>query len=223
MNCLVTAGPTAEPLDQVRRLTNRSTGRLGTELANHLVAAGHRVTLLLGELATWTGERRAHRVERFATVTDLQRCLQTLAEPSVDALFHAAAVSDFGFGRVYERLDAGGLREIRAGKLPTRTGPLLAELLPTPKLIAGLRLLFPNAFLVGWKYEVDGTTADALARAREQLAACHTNACVANGPAYGLGFGLVDSSGALRHLPDATALYTALDRAVRLAVHAAAE
>ena len=38
MNCIVTCGPTYEPLDEVRRLTNFSTGRLGTELANYLVA-----------------------------------------------------------------------------------------------------------------------------------------------------------------------------------------
>jgi len=38
MNCIVTAGPTYEPLDDVRRLTNFSTGRLGTELANFLAA-----------------------------------------------------------------------------------------------------------------------------------------------------------------------------------------
>jgi len=55
MNCIVTAGPTYEPLDDVRRLTNFSTGRLGTELAGFLTAHGHQVTLLIGELATWGG------------------------------------------------------------------------------------------------------------------------------------------------------------------------
>jgi phosphopantothenoylcysteine synthetase/decarboxylase len=49
MNCIVTAGPTYEPLDDVRRLTNFSTGRLGTELANFLAARGHKVILLIGE------------------------------------------------------------------------------------------------------------------------------------------------------------------------------
>ena len=44
MNCIVTAGPTFEKLDQVRRLTNFSTGRLGTELANYLTDQGHTVT-----------------------------------------------------------------------------------------------------------------------------------------------------------------------------------
>ena len=47
MNCIVTAGPTYEPLDDVRRLTNFSTGRLGTELANFLAARGHTVILLV--------------------------------------------------------------------------------------------------------------------------------------------------------------------------------
>ena len=61
MNCIVTAGPTFEPLDEVRRLTNFSTGRLGTELANFLAARGHKVVLLAGETATYSGERKEHK------------------------------------------------------------------------------------------------------------------------------------------------------------------
>src|SRR5947209_3565355 len=45
MHCVVTAGPTYESLDEVRRLTNFSTGKLGSELANFLAARGHTVTL----------------------------------------------------------------------------------------------------------------------------------------------------------------------------------
>ena len=71
MHCLVTAGPTYETMDNVRRLTNFSTGRLGTELANFLDARGHRVTLLLGEQATYGGERRVRKVETFTTTADL--------------------------------------------------------------------------------------------------------------------------------------------------------
>ena len=72
MNCIVTAGPTYEPLDDVRRLTNFSTGRLGTELANFLAARGHKVILLIGTMATHGGERRAQRVETFTTAADLR-------------------------------------------------------------------------------------------------------------------------------------------------------
>ena len=52
MRCIVTAGPTVEPLDAVRRLTNHSTGTLGTQLANHLAGCGHDVLLLRSRTAT---------------------------------------------------------------------------------------------------------------------------------------------------------------------------
>ena len=107
MNCIVTAGPTFEPLDDVRRLTNFSTGRLGTELANFLAARGHRVTLLLGESATWPGERRAQSVKVFSTTADLRAKLKSFSAKKVDAIFHAAAVSDFTFGQMFTR-DAAG-------------------------------------------------------------------------------------------------------------------
>ena len=65
MNCIVTAGPTFEPLDDVRRLTNFSTGKLGTELANFLTARGHKVTLLIGESATRFRSSIGQRRKRF--------------------------------------------------------------------------------------------------------------------------------------------------------------
>src|SRR6185437_13760536 len=102
MNCIVTAGPTYEPLDDVRRLTNFSTGRLGTELANYLAARGHKVILLVGEMSTYSGERKAERVETFSTTADLREKLKLLSTKKVDAVFHAAAVSDFAFGRIFE-------------------------------------------------------------------------------------------------------------------------
>src|SRR5471032_2536367 len=101
MNCIVTAGPTYEPLDDVRRLTNFSTGRLGTELANYLAARGHKVVLLIGEQATHAGERRAQRVEFFSTTADLHAKLKALSAKKVDSIFHAAAVSDFAPGRIF--------------------------------------------------------------------------------------------------------------------------
>jgi len=211
MQCVVTAGPTAEALDQVRRLTNLSSGRLGIELANHLTASGHGVTLFRGEQATWCGECRAARVEGFSSTTDLRERLGKLHSAKVDAVFHAAAVSDFAFGKVWARLANGGLDERRAGKFSTRDGVLLAELVPTPKIIAELRDWFPKARLVGWKYEVDGDRAGAIRAAAAQVTACRTDACVANGPAYGDGFGLVTAAAPCAHLADRAALFRALE------------
>src|SRR2546430_14467354 len=135
MRCIVTAGPTYEPLDEVRRLTNFSSGRLGSELANFLTKRGHEVTLLIGQQATFQGERRAHSVQTFTTTADLGDRLRALAVESADAVFHAAAVCDFGFGKIWVRSEQGELKEIKSGKISTRRGTLLAELRPTPKII----------------------------------------------------------------------------------------
>ena len=216
MNCIVTAGPAYEPLDDVRRLTNFSTGRLGTELANYLAARGHSVILLLGEQATYSGERRAQRVESFSTTADLRAKLKALSAKKADAIFHAAAVSDFSFGRIFSPDGANKLVEIKSAKKnSTRQGKLLVELLPTPKIIAELRGWYPRARIVGWKFEADGKRADAVAAARRQLAECSTDLCVVNGPAYGEGFGLLGKKGEPAHLGNPPLLFDALEKFAR--------
>ena len=214
MHCIVTAGPTYETMDNVRRLTNFSTGRLGTELANFLTERGHQVTLLIGEQSTHCGERKAQRVERFTTTANLLEKFRSLATQNIGAVFHAAAVSDFTFGKIWLRSPAGELSEIKSGKISTRQGTLMAELVPTPKIIAELRNLFPKAKLIGWKYEVDGDRASVMAAAELQLRDCRTDACVANGSAYGPGFGVVTGPGQSQHVRDLAALFSTLERLI---------
>ncbi len=211
MRCIVTAGPTFEPLDQVRRLTNHSTGRLGSELTTHLSQCGHEVTLLVGQQATWRGEREAARVETFTTTDNLRLRLRALADEGWDAIFHAAAVSDFTFGKAFSRDAQGQLNEVRSGKFSTRGEPLLVELVPTAKVLAELRGWFPRATIVGWKYEVEGRRDDVIEKASRQIFENQTDACVANGRAYGEGFGLVTPDGC-EPVGDAKALYTRLEQ-----------
>ena len=216
MICIVTAGPTCEPLDAVRRLTNFSTGKLGSELANHLVEQGHAVLLLKSALATYRATPRTTDVLEFETALDLENQLCSLAGRKVGAVFHAAAVSDFKFGKIWTRSAMGHLKEIRQGKLTSRRGTLVAELVPIPKLIARLKSWFPEAWLVGWKYEVDGDRARAIRSASQQIAESRTDGCVVNGPAYGKGFGFLTSEGRLRRLSDSRALFKHLGHCVAL-------
>ena len=211
MRCIVTAGPTYEPLDRVRRLTNFSTGRLGSELANFLAARRHETILLIGQQTSYRGEVHVGRVQAFTTTANLRDHLRALAGQTVDAVFHAAAVSDFAFGKVWQRAADGNLKEVQAGKVSTRQGTLLAELVPNPKIIAELREWFPRARLVGWKYQVEGGHASMIQLAQRQINECRTDACVANGPAYGSGFGLVRAGDDCRHLPDTLTLFEALE------------
>ena len=215
MNCIVTAGPTYEPLDDVRRLTNFSTGRLGTELANYLTARGHKVTLLIGESATWPGEHRAQLVKVFSTTADLRAKLKSFSgkkNKKVDVIFHAAAVSDFRFGKIFAQNVAGEFVALKASrKISTRSGEMLVELVPTPKIIAELRGWFPQTRIVGWKFEANGGRAEALRAAKKQIADCATDFCVANGPAYGKGFSLV-SAGGQKHFAATAGLFAALEK-----------
>ena len=194
MNCIVTAGPTFEPLDDVRRLTNFSTGRLGTELANFLTSRGHKVTLLVGELATYLGELRAQSVKNlfhhggFADEAEIllrQKGRCHLSRGSSEAILPLVKC-------VHTRRGWKKMKLFKpTRKISTRDGNLFVELVPTPKIIGELRGWFPQAKIVGWKFEADGNRADALRHARQQIADCATDFCVANGPAYGRGFNLV--------------------------------
>jgi len=210
MKCVVTAGPTYEPLDEVRRLTNFSTGKLGSELANFLVGNGHEAILLLGYYSSYRGDQQAGQIETFTTTEDLRSRLQALAGENAGAVFHAAAVSDFTFGTIWEQNERGELIPLGERKVSAQKGRLLAELRPTPKVIAELRGWFPEARIVGWKYELDGDRARVIELARQQMAQNRTDACVVNGAAFGRGFGLVVPEGSCLDLADAAALYPAL-------------
>lgn len=194
----------------MRRLTNFSTGSLGGELANELARLGHDVTLFLSDAATWREPLGALRVEGFSTTDSLAASLEPAAGNGDAVIFHAAAVSDFTGGTAFERTADGGLTPLKAGKLSTRSGSLLVELRPTPKILPRLREWFPRARIVGWKYEVDGDQAAAVAAGERQLREARNDACVINGAAYGPGFGLLGPGGKLRHLPDRAALFAAL-------------
>lgn len=210
MRILVTCGPAHEPIDQARRITNFSTGRLGTVLCNAFVAQGAQVHCFRGEGATWPEMPKAQSLETFTTNEDLADRLQALSRTqSFDAIFHAAALCDFRVERV---LDAVG-RPIASRKFSTREGNIRLELAPAIKVLPSLREWFPNAFIVGWKYELEGGQETAFERAWAQIGECRTDACVLNGSAYGAGFALC-RAGAFTHCPDASALAGALAAAI---------
>lgn len=93
LHLLVTAGPTYEPIDAVRFIGNRSSGRLGSALADEAARRGWAVTLLLGPNAV-TPTDPGVRVVRFQSTADLQARLAEFL-PRCDVLVMAAAVADY--------------------------------------------------------------------------------------------------------------------------------
>jgi phosphopantothenoylcysteine synthetase/decarboxylase len=199
MRVVVTCGPSYEPIDEVRRITNFSTGELGALLANQLVKAGCEVMCFRGVGATSQERIVGAKVVPFATNQHLQSALEELPErETVGAVFHAAALVDY---RVKSVLTSSGTA-LAATKIPSSAGDLTITLGPYNKLIHGLRALFPKSRIVGWKYELVGSRADVLAAAIRQLAESRTDACVMNGAAYGSGFGFLEPKLKPLHLAD---------------------
>jgi phosphopantothenoylcysteine decarboxylase/phosphopantothenate--cysteine ligase len=125
-NILITAGPTHEPIDAVRFIGNRSSGRVGAALADEAARRGWGVTLLLGPMAR-KPESSAVRIRRYNSTADLQALLHDHL-PDADLLVMAAAVADFR-----PVLPEGA----PLGKIRRASGPLAIQLEPTPDLLAG--------------------------------------------------------------------------------------
>ncbi|MFW6032656.1 MAG: phosphopantothenoylcysteine decarboxylase [Phycisphaeraceae bacterium] len=128
MHFLITAGPTREPIDAVRYIGNRSSGRMGFALARAAAEAGHAVTLLLGPVSAAEKLPGAVRVERFESTADLERLLAAHF-PACDRLIMAAAVADYRPARV----ERGKLKRQESGG-----AGLTLHLEPTPDLVAGV-------------------------------------------------------------------------------------
>jgi len=180
---VVTAGGTEEPIDAVRILANRSSGRQGIALAEAARDRGADVLLIAARVAVPLPE--GVEIVRVATVAELSAALDAALLPppdgratsSVDALIAAAAVSDF-------RMRGGPSTE----KL-RRDGDLTLTLEPTPDLLAGIaKRLGARATrqtkLIGFSAESGATK-----RAAEKLKAKDLDLVVANDvTAPGIGF-----------------------------------
>jgi phosphopantothenoylcysteine decarboxylase/phosphopantothenate--cysteine ligase len=159
---LVSLGGTREPLDPVRYLGNRSSGRMGAAIVAEAVARGAEVTVVAA--ATTVDPPPGARVVRVETAQQLHDAVLADADAQ-DVLVMAAAVADFRPKRVAE------------GKLKKDQGVPEVVLEPTPDTLAELgRRRRPGQVLVGFAAE----TGDHLAGARRKLQAKHLDLVVLN-------------------------------------------
>lgn len=210
-NVLVTAGPTREPLDPVRYLGNRSSGRMGYALAQAAWRRGARVTLVSGPSTLPHPE--GVDVVAVETAAEMDDAVSGLVGAADLAVF-AAAVADFRPGVPRER-------KLKRGDTPDG---LTVELSPNPDIAAGTRgLRKPGSVAVGFALE----THDLVENARRKLEAKGFHLLVANDATEaGAGFEvetnrvtLLDVDGGAESLPllsKAEVAELVLDRAARL-------
>jgi phosphopantothenoylcysteine decarboxylase/phosphopantothenate--cysteine ligase len=147
---VVTAGGTEEPIDPVRVITNRSSGKMGIAIAEEARRQGARVRLIVAR----TSEAAPFGVEPVVAKTAAAMKEAVLAEmPGADALIMAAAVSDFAPAAP------------KAEKIPRGNGGLSLDLRATEDILALVRERFPTKHLVGFALE----TKDEMARGREKM------------------------------------------------------
>ena len=135
---LVTAGPTHEPVDPVRFLGNRSSGKMGFALAREAAKRGARVFLVAGPVALPTPSG----VERIdvTTALDMEQAVHEHA-PAADLIIMSAAVADYR------------PRRLAPAKIKKSEGLSTIELDENPDILAGLRDVAPRAVTVGFAAE----------------------------------------------------------------------
>jgi phosphopantothenoylcysteine decarboxylase / phosphopantothenate---cysteine ligase len=168
---LVTAGPTHEPIDAVRFLGNRSSGRMGFAVAADAARRGARVTLVAGPVAL--DPPFGVDVIRVETAAEMSAAVGERFE-ACDAVVMAAAVADF-------RPAAP-----REDKIKKEGGPPALRLEPTEDILAGLGKRKGRQILVGFAAE----TGDVLGEGRRKLSEKNLDLLVANRVGTpGTGFG----------------------------------
>lgn len=155
---LVTAGPTHEPLDPVRFVGNRSSGRMGFAVAAEAACRGGRVTLVTGPTALDT----PLGVERIDVVTAQQMAKRVYSEADlVDAVIMAAAVADY-------RPKTASDSKLKKDDLGDQVN---LELSRNEDILASLGKRIKRPYLVGFAAET-GREIDRLARAKLEAKGC---------------------------------------------------
>lgn len=171
---LVTAGPTVEPIDSVRYISNYSSGKMGYAIAEAAAAAGARVVLVSGPVAL--AAPAGVEVVPVKTARDMLAAAASVF-PAADAAIFAAAVADLRPTNPADRKLKKGRDDAALANVPLTENP---DILAT--LAAGKR---PDQYVVGFAAE----TNDVLMNAHAKLKKKNADMIVANQVGDGLAFG----------------------------------
>lgn len=154
MHFLITAGPTREPIDPVRYLSNRSSGKMGYALATAALEAGHEVTLVSGPVAI-----AAPAGVALISVETAQEMYDAVAGhlPSADVAIFCAAVADYRVASIAEE------------KIKKSEDELTLRLVKNPDILGSARGVFGfSGVLVGFAAETNDLAKHALDKLRRK-------------------------------------------------------
>ncbi len=174
---LVSAGGTYEEIDAVRGITNRSSGKMGLEIAREAFIQGADVTMITGRM-----DVTVPKIIENISVESTEQMEDELKKllPENDVFISAAAVSDFTVERSLNKKSD----KISSGEY------LTLQLKPLPKILNSVKQINPDIFLVGFKAEYNVSEEKLVSLAHERIRTSGANFIVANDVSVeGAGFG----------------------------------
>ncbi|MFH1824556.1 MAG: phosphopantothenoylcysteine decarboxylase [Candidatus Firestonebacteria bacterium] len=140
MNILITSGPTRAYIDEIRYISNYSTGKLGTLIAEEFLKNGNKVTFIYGKGSLHPDNKNLRLVE-VQTVDDLANILKEEFKKKYDVIIHLMAILDY--------VPDNQLKiKVKSDKKVWNL-----KLVRTPKIIKLIKRISPKSILVGFKLE----------------------------------------------------------------------
>lgn len=165
MRVLITSGGTMEYIDDVRILTNVSSGRLGSMIADSFIAAGHDVTYLHSRTAIKPNNYKCKRVEANS-VKDVFAAMKEHV-PNVDIVIHAMAISDYYFER-------DNPTKVSGSDVDAFADFIRENARVSPKIISKIKSWNSAVSLIGFKFTVGQTKEELIEIAK---ASANRNGC----------------------------------------------
>ena len=181
---IITAGGTSERIDNVRKITNSSSGKLGMTIANHLLKENDDIIIyyVCSKDSLRPSDVRIKVMEVDGTI-DLKNIIENLfVNNHIDYFIHSMAVSDYmtdyvtTIGRIKESIKKSknvdeafeNIEVIGGSKISSYEDNLVVVLRPTPKIISMIKNLSPSTYLVGFKL-LDGVSKEELIEVAKKL------------------------------------------------------
>ena len=164
---IITSGGTSERIDNVRKITNSSSGKLGMTIANHLLQENNDIMIyyVCSKTSLRPTDERVKIIEIDGTI-DLKNNIESLLiNEHIDYFIHSMAVSDYmaDYVTTIERIKESvkkhddideafkNIEVIGGSKISSYEDNLVIVLKPTPKIISIIKNLSPSTYLVGFK------------------------------------------------------------------------
>lgn len=156
-------GGTYEPIDSVRGITNKSSGKMGLELAKEAYIRGADLTLVVANVSV--DIPTVFDVIHVETGKEMNDAILDVVS-EYDIFISAAAVSDFEFKKRENKIDS--------------SSSLFLNLKPTTKIIRQIKKINPDIFLIGFKAEFNISRDDIINCAKKQIDDAGTDLVIAN-------------------------------------------